>query len=136
MGRMRSEMSKKNKYYIDPERYLELKHFCLQYKKMKEEWSNAELFGGKAFIFVRDEKNMKGSIVETTAEHCEDIFNRFHMIDECAMSACFDIWTWLVKGVSEGLSYDKLKARGIPCSKDYYYDAYHKFFYILDKERK
>lgn len=28
-----------------------------------------------------------------------------------------------------------LVARGIPCGKDYYYDRYRKFFWLLDKER-
>ena len=28
--------------------------------------------------------------------------------------------------------YDKMVASGIPCSRDYFYDRYRKFFWILD----
>ncbi len=33
---LRSELSPKNKYYIDKHRYYELKHFCLQYPEWKQ----------------------------------------------------------------------------------------------------
>ena len=35
---IRNEISKKNKWYIGKHRYLELKHFCLQYPEWKEEY--------------------------------------------------------------------------------------------------
>lgn len=43
---------------------------------------------------------------------------------------------YLLKGITEGWSYDILKARlNIPCCKDIYYDLYRRFFWLLDKER-
>ena len=36
---LRSELSPKNKYYIDKHRYYELKHFCLQYTEWKKSYS-------------------------------------------------------------------------------------------------
>ena len=39
------------------------------------------------------------------------------------------------EGVTCGVSYGVLAARGIPCGKDYYYDKYRKFFWLLDKVR-
>ena len=57
------------------------------------------------------------------------------MIIQCCKDADSYIWTWLLEGVTEGLSYGSLQARGIPCGKDYYYDRYRKFFWLLDKVR-
>lgn len=34
---IRAEISKKGKWWISKHRYYELKHYCLQYKEMKEE---------------------------------------------------------------------------------------------------
>ena len=36
---LRSELSSKNKYYIDKHRYYELKHFCLQYPEWKRAYA-------------------------------------------------------------------------------------------------
>lgn len=43
---------------------------------------------------------------------------------------------YILNGVTEGWSYDILKARlGIPCCKDTYYELYRRFFWLLNKER-
>ena len=43
---------------------------------------------------------------------------------------------YIVRGVTEGLSYDLIKVKmDIPCCKDVYYSAYRRFFWILNKER-
>lgn len=57
------------------------------------------------------------------------------MVVRCCKEADCYIWTWLLEGVTEGVGYEVLRARGITCGKDYYYDRYRKFFWLLDKER-
>jgi hypothetical protein len=43
---------------------------------------------------------------------------------------------YILQGVTEGWSYDILKARlEIPCCKDTYYELYRRFFWLLNKER-
>ena len=36
MGYLKNELSGKNKYHLSKHRYLELKHFCLQYPEWKK----------------------------------------------------------------------------------------------------
>lgn len=58
-------------------------------------------------------------------------------IDESAKEACNDdmLAKYLIKGVTKGYSYQTLRSRyGIPYSKDIYYKAYRKFFYILNEK--
>ena len=44
--------------------------------------------------------------------------------------------TYILQAVTNGISYDCLKARlDIPCCKDVYYDLYRRFFWLLNKER-
>lgn len=43
--------------------------------------------------------------------------------------------SYILRCVTSGISYDKMVASGIPCSRDYFYDRYRKFFWILDRIR-
>ena len=44
---------------------------------------------------------------------------------------------YILKAVTQGVSYDNLKTRwDMPCSKDKYYEFYRKFFWILSDSRE
>lgn len=43
------------------------------------------------------------------------------------------IESWLMAGLTEGMGYRTMEARGIPCGVDYYYDRRNKMLYHLDK---
>ena len=61
---------------------------------------------------------------------------RIDMIWRAAEKAEPELAPYIVKGVTEGLSYDVIKVKmDIPCCKDVYYAAYRRFFWILNKER-
>ena len=63
--------------------------------------------------------------------------SRIHMIENIAAEADDSLAEYLIKGITEGWSYDILKARmNIPCCKDVYYNVYRRFFWLLSRERK
>lgn len=138
MSRMRSKMSKKNKWYIDPERYLELLHFCKQYPMLVEtrKADVAIINSGKC----REPKDTN-KVLDLTSEaaiHLMSLNNRIDIIEQSAREASgtdADMYEWLMMGITKDISYDNMYMLGIPCGKDYYYDCYHKFFYILDQKR-
>jgi len=136
MPDMRMDMSKNSKYYIDRERKYELVHFCKQYKKWKEAlrdvwgWSNPPK-GDKV-----NTGNVTVDPVARAAAVRKFYWDRIKMIEDAAYKADPDICQYIVKGVTESLTYDNLyMIHGIPCSRDTYYDRRAKFFYILDKLR-
>ena len=134
MSRMRSSMSKKNKYYIPQERYLELLHFCRQYMDFCSRIAAIKLLQTSGSYLMPKE----GEAIDLTAEAALRIADLQHKIDiirDSAKEASPDIWMWVLSGITDNLSYDVLKLKGIPCGKDYYYEAYHKFFYFLDQKR-
>ena len=58
------------------------------------------------------------------------------MVERVAKKTDSELAEYILKGVTEGWSYDILKARmNIPCCKDVYYAAYRKFFWLLSRER-
>lgn len=131
------ELSKKNPYYISKHRYYELKHFCLQYP----EWKRA--------LTLLDGWNTKPSQLQSyiprgnrTASPTEQIaiartfFSmRIEMIEKCLSEIQPAIAPYLLKGITESVSYDALRIQGCPCCRESYYEMYREFFWLLSRER-
>lgn len=129
----RPELSEKNKYYISKQRYYELKHFCLQYPEWEKKAASISLLKASEI----------GTIKAGVAKPVENLYER-KMIFEDRMKLVSDsaketdpiIGNYILKGVTEGKSFDILRAYyKVPCCKEKYYQLYRKFFYILDKKK-
>lgn len=138
MSYVRSEISEKNPYWIPKHRYFELKHFCLQYPDWKKYY--VSLLGVNSLSSLGGNKPRLNTITDKTGETAIKrlyFSDRMKMIEQTAIDSEPDIYEYLLKGVTEGLSYTYLKTYcDIPCSKDFYYDRYRRFFWLLDKVRK
>lgn len=134
----RSEISKKNPYWIPKHRYFELKHFCLQYPDWKNEY--AALLGVDSLSSLNFSKTRLKNMADRTSDSAIRrlyFSDRMRMIEQSAIDADPDIFEYLLKGVTAGYSYTYLKTCcDIPCSKDFYYDRYRRFFWLLDKMRE
>ena len=130
---IRNEVSRRNPYYLNKHRTLELKHFCLQYEDWKKEY--VKLIVLKSY--GAGEIKGTGRIDPTSdiAIRAAQLDSNMTIVKKCAKEAGGDIWEWLFMGVTCGLSFVTLEKRGIHCGKDYYYERYRKFFWLLDKER-
>lgn len=61
---------------------------------------------------------------------------RMKTVEQVAIATDAELSSYILKGVTEGWSYDILKARlNIPCCKDVYYNLYRRFFWLLNKAR-
>ena len=133
---VRSEVSKKNKYWIEKHRYYELKHFCLQYPIWKKALNSLEGLAKKPmdeFIF----SGVKGDPTEKCAEARTFYANRMKIIEKSAAMTDPVIGIYILEGVTQGSSYTTLNTKhNLPCCKDVYYELYRKFFYILNKLRE
>lgn len=134
---IRAKISKKNKYWIDKHRYYELKHFCLQYK----EWEKAYIACGdyilpKTYMEESRKTNTINDVTSKCAVEMAYYAKHMEMVEKAAMEAEPELYHYLLKAVTEGLSYTYLKTKlDIPCSRDMYYDRYRKFFWILSNSR-
>ena len=134
---IRAEISEKNKYYIDKHRYYELKHFCLQYK----EWKKAYTSCCESIIFTSKYEqlpasNLPGDLTAKYAIKKAMYGDRIKLIEKIAKESDDFLYPYILKAVTEGLSYTYLKARmDIPCGRDMYYDRYRKFFWLLSEHR-
>ena len=135
---IRSELSCKNKHWINRHRYYELNHFCLQYPDWKRARSELDGFNSSGSVRIFEGKSgLLSSPTEHAAEARIYFTERIRMIEDAAAEASDCLGKYILIGVTEDLSYDKIKARlDIPCGKDLYYETYRRFFWILDKARK
>lgn len=134
---IRPELSVKNKYRIDKHRHYELKHFCLQYPTWKKEYAAFEDASvSLSTIESVPTSNMPGDPTAKRAVKKAYYSERIDLIERAAMEADRFLHSYILKAVTENLSYTYLKTRlGIPCSKDTYYDRYRRFFWILSETR-
>ena len=137
MHTMRPELSTKNKYYIDRHRYYELKHFCLQYKQWKKTYSMLQdLALAKTNLSGMPGSNSISDITATYAIRKAELATKIKMIESAAIESDKDLWFYIVKAVTEGMSFTQLKmVFDIPCGRDTYYDRYRKFFWLLNDKR-
>lgn len=137
-GNLRPELSKKNKYWIDKNRFYELKYFCLQYPLWKHACEALDGIRIRSYGLTGSKSNLPGDITGMCVEERSRYFERMKSVEDAAIEADPYLASYILKAVTEGLSYNYLKARlEIPCSRDMYYDRYRRFFWILDqlKER-
>ena len=134
---IRPELSKKNKYWVEKHRYYELKHFCLQYPIWKQAYASLDGLIKRPEDLSRLQKT--NTISDPTAKCAEAKLyysDRILMIEDTANEVDPELSTYIIKAVTEGVSYEHLKARlDIPCSRDTYYDLYRRFFWLLNKAR-
>ena len=134
MAKLKPELSKKNKYWIDRNRYYELKYFCLQYplwKKASEELINVRT---SSIDLVRTSDGLVRDYIALCAEERSLYLDRMGVIEKAARDADSYLASYILKAVTEGHSFTYLESMlEIPCSRDTYYDRYRKFFWLLDQ---
>lgn len=136
--KIRAKISPKNKYWISEHRYYELKHFCLQYPEWKKAYNAIDDLGVSSYNIedISTVTNIPSNPTEKYAIAKVYYSNRIDMVEKAAMEADPDIGDYILKAVTEELSFTYLKTKlEIPCGKDMYYDRYRKFFWILSKTR-
>lgn len=135
---IRPELSEKNPYWIEKHRYYELKHFCLQYPIWRKAYSVLDGYSNPpkdlaSFVVTSTLGDPTAKCAMAKTYYSE----RTDMVERVAEQTDRELAEYILKAVTEGWSYDILKARlEIPCCKDVYYELYRRFFWLLNKERK
>lgn len=134
---IRPEISEKNKYWIDKHRHYELKHFCLQYPEWKKAYAE---FSDVSIPLSMTERiptsNIPGDPTAKRAMLRTYYSDKIKLIEKVALETDIYLHNYILRAVTEGLSFTYLKTRlDIPCGKDMYYDRYRRFFWLLSKAR-
>lgn len=107
-----------NEYRLERHRYLELKHFCRQYPI----WKSALLAGTNDLRYSERDKRRYEKYVT--------------IVEQAAHAANPEIYGYILCAASEGFTFEVLKEKyTFQCSREEWYNAYRKFFWLLDKVR-
>lgn len=134
---IRPEISTKSKYYIDKHRHYELKHFCLQYPIWKRTY--AALLDLSITSSYMTGMPSGGGLSDTTSKSAirrTYYADKIKLVEETAKEADPYLYEYILKAVTEGLSYTYLRTiMEMPCGRDMFYDRYRKFFWLLSTAR-
>ena len=120
-------------YGISRNRYKELEAFCLQYEEKKSKISrgiNAVTIDGMP------KGNYKQNTLEANAIRNVMLQKDCEMIEQAAVAASPDIYPYIIKSVTNGLSYDFVeydeRLGRIPVGKTEFYGYRRLFYHFLD----
>ncbi len=133
---IRSEISKKNPYYISKHRHLELKHFCLQYREWVKALNYLNAMDIPSIKMSEVKNSNHSNITASLAVKRIYLENCINMVTRTAAQADSELGDYILKAVTEDRSFNYLKMKlDIPCGKDMYYDRYRRFFWLLSSTR-
>lgn len=133
---IRAELSEKNNYYINKHRYYELKHFCLQYPIWKKAYLALDGLSKRPSDLALFNKNEHGDPTSRCVASMLRYSYRMSLVEDAAKKVGGELSEYILKAVTEGLSYEGIKAKfDIPCCREVYYKLYRRFFWELSRTR-
>ncbi|MFI3173920.1 MAG: hypothetical protein R3Y53_01810 [Bacillota bacterium] len=132
--KVKAELSDKNPYHINKFRYYELKYHCLQYPIWKKQHQELiDVHYGSDILSTHSKTNVITDKVPLCAEKRLRFRDKMQIIEQAAIATDSELYSYILKGVTEGVSYHYLKMQlNIPCCRNTYYQLYRRFFWILD----
>lgn len=125
----RHKLSKKNPYRLESRyREYELIYFCLQYPEWKKRLASLSVHGSEdEWSDPTGEEAVERAILSA----------KIDMVERAVRDAAEDLYIYLLKGVTENLSYTNLKTyHNMPCSSERYFRLRHKVYYLLSQEKQ
>lgn len=139
MPKIRSKLSKKNPYWLAPERFLEVYYFALQYPEWKTEYDASLGTRGMSYDGMPGSTYREGSETEDLAIRLSALSHKIDLITQTVHEASVGypgIEPYLLRGVTErGVTYNTLLHDGIPYNRNVYYNLRHKFYFKLSQKR-
>lgn len=135
---IRPEISKNKEYYIDRERFYELKHFCRQYPDWKKEYQKLRDSIIQNVKMEEDPKTASGLSrkTEDLAIKMAYISEKIDLVDSTINNLDELLSKWVFLAVTKGFSYDYMRVKlGMNHSKGSFYNEFRKFFWILSTKR-
>ena len=110
--KIRPEISEKNKYWISKHRHYELKHFCLQYPDWKRRYDSLGVPKMSSSMLEKlPSSNIPSDPTAIFAINKAYYSDRIELIEKTAVEADKYLCAYILKAVTEGLSYTYLKTK-------------------------
>ena len=120
-----------NDFYLPKEEFLTMVHFCLQYPTWEQQLKDISSLKSPVIRSNRVQNSRHSDTTADTAMKLARITRKMDMVDNTLKSLSSGIEEWLKLGVCEGLTYEQLRMKGIPCGSKLYYKIRQRFYYEL-----
>ena len=116
---------------ISKAKYLELKYFCMQYEEKKQELHQS--YGLRSTANDgQPHGNNTGNPTEQQGIKNAMLRADIELIEQTAMEADAEIYQYILKNVTEGISYEYLD---VPKARKQFYESRRYFFFLLAQKR-
>ena len=131
MPNIRMQHSPNGKYYISRCAFRTVYNYCLMFHEWEAEYHNSV---GLRSTHSDGGSGTPGDPTASQAMRLKDIGERIELIRQTAYETEPLLYPYLLDAVTtEGLTFDMLKARGMPCERDMYYDRRRRFYWQMSK---
>lgn len=128
-------LSKKNQHYISKHRYLELKHFCLQYPEWMEALKEIDGMVKSGGGEIKSDPQASDPTADAAIRRTQ-LQKNIDLIERTIRETDSSLFYWLFLAVTEERSYTYLKeVKGIPCCREVFYKKYREFFYAISQKK-
>lgn len=123
------------KYALSKFEFGYAKWFSLKYNEWLDEYNSLK-DSVKAIQYSDMPKGSgKSDPTEKLAERRAELRRKMLKIENAAVDAGGDIAKYILLAViNEDMTFDKLKAKGMPCERTYFYEKRRKYYWLLSKE--
>lgn len=128
-------LNEKNKYYLPKEDYLTAIHYALRYPMMLAELNDAR-DTSTAIRYDKDRvQTSPGSdMILNAAVRASNLSDKIQLIEDTIVICANGLDRYLKLGVCYGLTFNQLKAKGMPLERTAYYEMRRKFYYVLSSK--
>lgn len=130
------KIGEKNRYEITPNRYVELRYFCMRYDELKEGLRACMDASLQSSSGAGHGTGMSGSVPERIVERREKYARNVELIEKAARLACGEdkgVVPFLMYSVTKGAAYERVPMIP-PCGRRVFYEKYRRaFYYHLDR---
>lgn len=133
---MARRSKKTGRWKISTHEFYMAMHFAYQYHEWKKELSGLTDTSKAIQYSDMPKGSMDPDPTGELVERRERLVRSIDIIESCAHRADPELYEWIMLGVTnDGVNYDSLLTlKGIPCSRNTYYDRRRKFYYLLSKK--
>lgn len=126
------------KYPMTTEQYLSAKYYTMRYLEWLRDYNGLKdsvSAIGYEGADMPHAKNKLSNPTENLAIKRAEIRAKMDKVEKCAMRAAGpDLFEWILKGVTEDLTFNDLSQQGMPLERTAYYEKRRKYYYLLSKE--
>ena len=124
-----------DKYTLSERRKKTVVAYAMEYVEWKKEYDSFNL--ENKGIDQSAERIRQSDIKDNTKDAAlilHDLSRKIILMQQTAKEADPFIWKYILRGVTENLTYEQLFAQGLPCSRNTYYERRRRFYWLLSRK--